>query len=78
MVITVQHLTLAFCLTHWCSCLHALDCGPFVNVSFLLSLKVFLAMMAPQQMQHLLSPNQLQALIHQKQQALMLQQVFMQ
>nr|XP_046251287.1 forkhead box protein P2-like [Scatophagus argus] len=31
-------------------------------------------MMAPQQMQHLLSPNQLQALIHQKQQALMLQQ----
>ncbi|XP_070829292.1 forkhead box protein P2-like [Chaetodon trifascialis] len=36
--------------------------------------QVFLAMMAPQQMQHLLSPNQLQALIHQKQQALMLQQ----
>jgi len=34
-------------------------------------------MMAPQQMQQLLSPNQLQALIHQKQQALLLQQVFM-
>ncbi|CAK6950963.1 forkhead box protein P2-like [Scomber scombrus] len=30
--------------------------------------------MAPQQMQQLLSPNQLQALIHQKQQALLLQQ----
>ncbi|CAN9499076.1 unnamed protein product [Ophioblennius macclurei] len=36
--------------------------------------QVFLAMMAPQQMQQLLSPNQLQALIHQKQQALLLQQ----
>ncbi|KAM9352320.1 forkhead box protein P2-like [Symphorus nematophorus] len=36
--------------------------------------QLFLAMMAPQQMQHLLSPNQLQALIQQKQQALMLQQ----
>ncbi|XP_019121345.2 forkhead box protein P2-like [Larimichthys crocea] len=36
--------------------------------------QVFLAMMAPQQMQHLLSTNQLQALIHQKQQALVLQQ----
>ncbi|XP_068169841.1 forkhead box protein P2-like [Antennarius striatus] len=36
--------------------------------------QVFLAMMAPQQMQHLLSPNQLQALIHQKHQALILQQ----
>ncbi|TNN67402.1 Forkhead box protein P2 [Liparis tanakae] len=32
-------------------------------------------MMAPQQMQQLLSPNQLQALIHQKQQALLLQQL---
>ncbi|XP_068459531.1 forkhead box protein P2-like isoform X2 [Clinocottus analis] len=31
-------------------------------------------MMAPRQMQQLLSPNQLQALIHQKQQALLLQQ----
>lgn len=38
-------------------------------------LKVFLAMMSTQQMQHLLFPNQLQALIQQKQQALMLQQV---
>ncbi|XP_042351472.1 forkhead box protein P2-like [Plectropomus leopardus] len=36
--------------------------------------QVFLAMMAPQQMQQLLSPNQLQALIHHKQQALLLQQ----
>ncbi|XP_074490068.1 forkhead box protein P2-like isoform X1 [Sebastes fasciatus] len=36
--------------------------------------QVFLAMMAPQQMQQLLTPNQLQALIHQKQQALLLQQ----
>ncbi|XP_029909372.1 forkhead box protein P2-like [Myripristis murdjan] len=35
---------------------------------------VFRAMMAPQQMQQLLSPSQLQALIHQKQQALLLQQ----
>ncbi|XP_026221834.1 forkhead box protein P2-like [Anabas testudineus] len=35
--------------------------------------QVFLAMMAPQQIQQLLSPNQLQALIHQKQ-ALLLQQ----
>lgn len=38
-------------------------------------LKVLLAMMSTQQMQHLLFPNQLQALIQQKQQALMLQQV---
>ncbi|TKS73719.1 Forkhead box protein P2 [Collichthys lucidus] len=37
--------------------------------------QVFLAMMAPQQMQHLLSSNQLQALIHHKQQALVLQQL---
>ncbi|CAJ1056233.1 forkhead box protein P2-like [Xyrichtys novacula] len=36
--------------------------------------QVFLAMMAPQQMQQLLSPNQLQALIQQKQQAFVLQQ----
>ncbi|KAM7003516.1 forkhead box protein P4-like [Tautogolabrus adspersus] len=36
--------------------------------------QVFLAMMAPQQMQQLLSPNQLQALIQHKQQALILQQ----
>ncbi|XP_030588347.1 forkhead box protein P2-like [Archocentrus centrarchus] len=36
--------------------------------------QVFLAMMAPQQIQQLLSPTQLQALIHQKQQALLLQQ----
>ncbi|XP_075905346.1 forkhead box protein P2-like [Nelusetta ayraudi] len=36
--------------------------------------QVFLAMMAPQQMQQLLSPNQLQAFIHHKQQALLLQQ----
>ncbi|KAM9854820.1 forkhead box protein P2-like [Aulostomus maculatus] len=36
--------------------------------------QVALAMMAPQQMQQLLSPNQLQALIHQKQ-ALLLQQL---
>ncbi|XP_051237422.1 forkhead box protein P2-like [Dicentrarchus labrax] len=36
--------------------------------------QLFLAMMAPQHMHHLLSPNQLQALIHQKQQALILQQ----
>ncbi|KAF3688559.1 Forkhead box protein P2 [Channa argus] len=35
--------------------------------------QVFLAMMAPQQVQQLLSPNQLQAVIHQKQ-ALLLQQ----
>ncbi|XP_058501475.1 forkhead box protein P4-like [Solea solea] len=36
--------------------------------------QVFLAMMAPQQLQQLLSPNQLQALIQQKQQSLLLQQ----
>ncbi|XP_069384565.1 forkhead box protein P2-like [Paralichthys olivaceus] len=36
--------------------------------------QVCLAMMAPQQLQQLLSPNQLQALIHHKQQALLLQQ----
>ncbi|CAB1416413.1 unnamed protein product [Pleuronectes platessa] len=36
---------------------------------------VCLAMMAPRQIQHLLSPNQLQALIHHKQQALLLQQL---
>ncbi|XP_071778853.2 forkhead box protein P2-like [Centroberyx gerrardi] len=36
--------------------------------------QVFLAMMAPQQMQQILSPGQLQALIHQQQQALLLQQ----
>lgn len=47
----------------------------FVILSLVFFLKVLLAMMAPQQVQHLLSPNQLQALIHQKQQAIMLQQV---
>ncbi|XP_034444079.1 forkhead box protein P2-like [Hippoglossus hippoglossus] len=36
--------------------------------------QVCLAMMAPRQIQQLLSPNQLQALIHHKQQALLLQQ----
>ncbi|XP_041652446.1 forkhead box protein P2-like [Cheilinus undulatus] len=36
--------------------------------------QMFLAMMASQQMQQILSPNQLQTLIQQKQQALMLQQ----
>lgn len=48
----------------------------FIIVSFFSFFEVFLAMMAPQQIQQLLSPNQLQALIHQKQQALLLQQVF--
>lgn len=45
------------------------------HVLSLTVLQVFLAMMSTQQMQHLLFPNQLQALIQQKQQALMLQQV---
>ncbi|XP_047243904.1 forkhead box protein P2-like isoform X2 [Girardinichthys multiradiatus] len=44
------------------------------NCQSLLHKQVFLAMMAPQQMQQFLSPNQLQALIH-KQQALLLQQL---
>lgn len=45
------------------------------HISCLTLPKVFLAMMSTQQMQHLLFPTQLQALIQQKQQALMLQQV---
>uniref|UniRef100_A0A3Q2PLY5 Forkhead box protein P2-like n=1 Tax=Fundulus heteroclitus TaxID=8078 RepID=A0A3Q2PLY5_FUNHE len=44
------------------------------NCQSLLHKQVFLAMTAPQQLQQLLSPSQLQALVHHKQQALLLQQ----
>lgn len=54
-----------FMLTTWLSWL---DCHSFVS-------KALLSMMAPQQMKQLLSPNQLQALILHKQQALLLYQV---